>query len=105
MTQAAGIHETFLRPGEFDFAGQNIPLRTAREPFVSMAMRHKERDIEVMCQNVNAARELIKHYGLHPARVNRGDAGYRQVLFEIWNGHVGMQRVETDALYPESRLS
>jgi len=60
---------------------------------------------DVPCQNVVAARVLIKHYGLNLVGENLGGAGHRQVFFDIWNGHVWVRRVEIDTKAPVSTLS
>jgi len=59
---------------------------------------------DVPCQNVIAARALIKRYGLNLVSENLGGAGHRQVIFDIWNGHVWMRRVEIGKKAPTSTL-
>ena len=60
--------------------------------------------VDVPCQNVIAARALIKRYGLNLVSENLGGAGHRQVIFDIWNGHVWMRRVEIGTKAPASTL-
>lgn len=55
---------------------------------------------DVPCQNVIAARELVKRYGLNLVGENLGGAGHRQVVFDIWTGNVWMHRVEINTKSP-----
>lgn len=55
-------------------------------------------------QNVTAARELIKNYGLNIKSEHLGGAGHRQIIFEIWNGHVWVRRVKIDTKAPAGTL-
>ncbi len=52
--------------------------------------------VDVPCQNVLAARALVKRHGLNLVGEHLGGAGHRQVYFDIWNGHVWMRRIEID---------
>jgi chemotaxis protein CheD len=59
---------------------------------------HKpEKCKDVPCQNIIAARELVKRYGLNLVSENVGGYGHRQIRFEIWNGHVWVRRIDIDA--------
>jgi chemotaxis protein CheD len=60
---------------------------------------------DVPCQNVIAARTLIKRYGLNLVGEHLGGAGHRQIYFDIWNGHVWMRRVEITTASAASDLS
>ena len=62
--------------------------------------KKREKCADVPCKNVIAARKLIKQYGLNLVGENLGGAGHRQVLFDIWNGHVWVRRVEINTKAP-----
>lgn len=53
---------------------------------------------DVPCQNVLAARALLKRYRLKLVGEDLGGAGHRQVVFDIWNGNVWVRRVEIDGM-------
>ena len=66
--------------------------------------RTREKCADVPCQNIVAARELIGRYGLNLVSENLGGVGHRQILFEIWNGHVWVRRIEIDSRNAEDPL-
>lgn len=39
-------------------------------------------------KNIDTARELIRHYGLPCAAEHLGGKGHRNVIFDVWSGHV-----------------
>lgn len=91
------IHATNTYPRDYQvkiFGGGN------------MFPQHKRRGkcADVPCQNVLAARELVKRYNLNLVGEHLGGAGHRQVFFDIWNGHVWMRRVQIDTAGATSTL-
>jgi len=56
--------------------------------------KRSEKCVDVSCQNVMAARELIKRYDLNVVGENLGGAGHRQVVFDIWSGYVWMNQAQ-----------
>lgn len=47
---------------------------------------------DVPARNVEAARRLAKEYGFKIAAENLGGNGHRQILFDIWSGHVWVKQ-------------
>lgn len=83
------IHAANTDPGEYQvkiFGGGNM--------FPEHKGRGKRPDVP--SQNVIAARELVRRHDLNLVGENLGGAGHRQVIFDIWNGHVWMRRTELE---------
>jgi chemotaxis protein CheD len=51
-------------------------------------------DQSVSRRNVEAGRTLAKQYGFHVAAEALGGTGHRQVVFDVWSGHVWMRHAE-----------
>ena len=56
----------------------------------NMFPRQKRRGIciNVPNKNVKAARDLAKRYALNVKGANLGGSGHRQIVFDVWSGHV-----------------
>ena len=92
------IKETNTKPRDYQvkvFGGGNMFPQYAK----------KGMHAGVPQQNVLAARELIKRYGLHLTSENLGGIGHRQILFDIWNGHVWVRRVDIPNQAPRDKAS
>ncbi len=48
---------------------------------------------DVPCRNVVAGRELAARYGFAVKAEHLGGAGHRNVIFDLWNGHVWVRQV------------
>jgi chemotaxis protein CheD len=53
---------------------------------------HRIRCGDVACKNVQVGRELLSASGFAVASEHVGGVGYRQVIFELWNGDVWLRR-------------
>jgi chemotaxis protein CheD len=47
----------------------------------------------VSCKNSNIGRALLKRCGLNVVAEHLGGTGHRNVIFDIWSGHVWMRQV------------
>lgn len=78
-----------VRAREFEiklFGGGNMfPLATP------------QREQHVGLKNVEAGRELLARHGLKPSAEHLGGIGHRNLIFEVWNGHVWMKHETTRA--------
>jgi chemotaxis protein CheD len=77
------MHRNGARPREFQiklFGGGNM-----------FPHAHPAREQHVGLKNVEAGRELLARHGLKPSAQHLGGIGHRNLIFEIWNGHVWMK--------------
>ena len=80
------IRAANTEPSEYQvkiFGGGNMFPRSKR----------REKYINVPSKNVLAARELAKLYALNLRGANLGAAGHRQIIFDVWSGHVWVRHV------------
>ncbi|MEX1057900.1 MAG: chemotaxis protein CheD [Natronospirillum sp.] len=49
-------------------------------------------DTSVADRNVDAARQLLRHYGLNVHASHLGGSGYRQLIFNLQDGHVWLRQ-------------
>lgn len=57
-------------------------------------------------QNVEAAKRLIKAHGLTCHGAHAGGVGHRNLIFDIWNGHIALKHpphICTDTHLPGNR--
>jgi chemotaxis protein CheD len=47
----------------------------------------------ISCKNKVIAEQLAKQYQLNVTATDLGETGHRQIIFELWNGHVWVRRV------------
>lgn len=47
----------------------------------------------ISCKNKTFAEELAKQHKLNVIAADLGESGHRQIIFELWNGHVWVRRV------------
>lgn len=79
---------TKTRPAEYEvklFGGGNM---------FSHLLKIGESNKDVPYRNVEAARVLTKQYGFRIKAEHLAGKGHRQVIFDIWNGHVWMKHHE-----------
>lgn len=72
-------------PGEYEaklFGGGNM---------LSFASRKKKDCEDVACRNIRASRELLARHGIRVVAEHVGERGHRNVLFDIWSGHVWLR--------------
>ena len=53
------------------------------------------REDHVGAQNVEMARKLMKHHGFSSCAEHLGGIGHRNILFDIWSGHVWVRHQPT----------
>lgn len=83
----AQMRDCGARPREFQvklFGGGNMfpHAAPAREQHVGL-------------KNVEAGRELLARHGLQPSAEHLGGIGHRNLIFEVWSGHVWMKHEHT----------
>jgi chemotaxis protein CheD len=47
---------------------------------------------DVSCKNISAIHLLAKQYGFHIAAEHMGGIGHRNIIFDVWSGHVWMRK-------------
>jgi chemotaxis protein CheD len=52
---------------------------------------HPVGPIDVATSNVDAALHLLEHHGLTPTAMHVRGAGHRQVILDLWSGHVWLR--------------
>lgn len=77
--QARGTH-----PAEYQ-----VKLFGGGHMFAHLADRQ---DDAVAARNIEAGRRLLEQRGFRVQAEDVGGAGHRQVIFELWNGHVWVKR-------------
>lgn len=58
--------------------------------------RHKGHGLNVSDNNVIVGRKLLKEYGFNIKAEHSGGTGHRNVIFDLWSGHVWMRHVERE---------
>lgn len=53
---------------------------------------HSRRGLHIGQKNVDAARELVRAHCLHCVATHVAGVGHRNLLFDIWSGHVTMKQ-------------
>lgn len=85
-------------PDEYEYkifgGGNMFPGSNGASP---CAASPSEQDIQncrnVSCRNSNIGRALLKKYGLNVVAEHLGGIGHRNVIFEIWSGHVWVRQL------------
>jgi chemotaxis protein CheD len=54
---------------------------------------HKTGPFTVPHTNIDIGRSLLKHHGFKIKAEHLGDTGHRNVIFDVWSGHVWLQHV------------
>lgn len=83
------LEKTGSRPADY-----NVKMFGGGSQFESLAGRA---DSNVPEKNVQAGRQLLHDYGFHLTTKHMGGQGYRNVIFDIWNGHVWVRPVDNSA--------
>jgi chemotaxis protein CheD len=52
---------------------------------------HPTGPIDVATSNVDAALHLLEHHGLTPTAMHVRGAGHRQIILDLWSGHVWLR--------------
>ncbi|MBI5753296.1 MAG: chemotaxis protein CheD [Hydrogenophilales bacterium] len=73
----------------FPSRASHLPCKSAPCEQVIDACRN------VSCKNHMIGRALLKHHGLDIAAEHLGGAGHRNVIFDIWSGHVWVRHANT----------
>jgi chemotaxis protein CheD len=60
--------------------------------------RVKSEKITVPDNNILAGRALLTHYGFNLSAEHLGGTGHRNVIFELWSGHVWMRHVAQEGI-------
>lgn len=60
---------------------------------------------DVPCKNVRAGRELAARHGLTIKAEHLGGAGHRNVLFDVWSGHVWVRQTPQAGGAPDAAAS
>jgi chemotaxis protein CheD len=55
----------------------------------------KHANMSVPDKNISAGYALLKQYGFKVKAGNSGGTGHRNVIFDVWSGHVWLRHVET----------
>ena len=54
----------------------------------------KHANMSVPDKNISAGYALLKQYGFKVKAGNLGGTGHRNVIFDVWSGHVWLRHVE-----------
>ena len=55
---------------------------------------HRNHPYPVSERNIHLGRSLLAQHGLHVKSEHMGGVGHRNVIFELWSGHVWVKHVE-----------
>lgn len=83
------LHKTKTSPAEYQvkiFGGGN-----------QFPNHPKSASISVPSNNITIGRELLHHYGFNVMAEHLGGTGHRNVIFDLWSGHVWMRHVEKES--------
>lgn len=79
------LEATDSRPGEYE-----VKLFGGGDMFPT----HKKRGncVDVPCRNVAAGRLLVRERGFRVTAEDLGGLGHRQIIFDVWSGHVWVRQ-------------
>lgn len=58
--------------------------------------KHNRSRMPVSDKNIQIGLELIRHYGFNLKAKHLGGTGHRNIVFDLWSGHVWMRHVELE---------
>jgi chemotaxis protein CheD len=80
------------------FGGGNMFRKAKREDSGKAGRAGKKPEMDVAGKNVLVARSLIDKHGFRIDAEDLGGNGHRQLLFDIWSGHVWLRKPPMELL-------